>query len=101
VAVVRPGGFGWFQVRAWMTAFGQTYEQATGAGGLTGLSSIIRVDTGDPTTVPAGTPGQLRGISAILLNLDPIPCVPEPSTVLLVFMGAATLCFLSRKHRSA
>jgi hypothetical protein len=60
-----PGGFGWFQVRAWETAFGTSYEHAlcsppqNGRTPLIGTSNIIKVDTGDPTTSPPGAPGLL------------------------------------------
>jgi hypothetical protein len=100
--VSPPGGMGWFQVRAWETAYGSTYEQAWANGAnLRGVSGIILIGTGDPTVTPATITARLTGIRPIVLNLDPIPCVPEPSPSLLVFLVAATVCFLSLKNPKA
>src|SRR5216683_4700096 len=95
--VTPPGGPAWLQVRAWETACGGTFEQAYNRGEtVLGVSSIIQIRTGDPTT--GGSPAPLTGIGPIYL-LGPIgpgvidPCVPEPSTGLLVFLGAAAVCF--------
>ncbi len=91
-AIVPPGYFGWFQVRAWATAFGQTYEQAVTATQLTGVTTIIKVDTGDPTTVPPGTPGQLTGISGLVIGV-----VPEPSIIGLGLLGGVAMLLLRRR----
>jgi hypothetical protein len=98
--IAPPGYFGWFQVRAWQTAFGSTFENAAAAaaGGqlvLGGVSSIIRVDTGDPTTVPPGTPGQLTGISGI--GIAALTTVPEPAMLGLGLLGGAALLLLRRR----
>ncbi len=94
--VSPPGSPAWFEVKAWETACGSSYEQV-GAGLLAG-SDIIRVQTEDPTT--GGSPATLTGIGTIVLNGDPTPCVPEPSTVLLAFLGALVLVCLSRGKRT-
>ena len=100
-----PGSIGWFQVRAWETACGATYEQAFDMNeALLGVSSIIRVDTGDPTT--GGSPASLKGLSSIYL-IDGIgpgmvnPCVPEPSAALLVSLAASVLILLRAKSKSS
>jgi len=98
--ITPPGAFGYFQVRAWETAFGATYEAAAAAnpvGGRTALlgkSNIVRVDTGDPTTVPPGPAGSLvlGGLSRIDLIV-----VPEPSVIGLGLIGAGALLMLRRR----
>jgi hypothetical protein len=98
-----PGGLAWFQVKAWEAACGSTFEQAYAMGGAPfGVSSVIEIRTGDPTT--GGSPAWLTGIGAIHLGpFDPPftdPCVPEPSAVLLGLLGAIVVFGLSRNKRS-
>jgi hypothetical protein len=100
--VVPPGGLGWFQVKAWETAYGMSYEQVAAAGpmngrtALLGVSSSVLVQTGNPGNAPT-PPGHLIGISPILLAV-----VPEPSVVAL---GALSICvllvFLPKKPTAA
>ena len=93
------GGNAWFQVRAWETAYGATYEEVLGAPaqggrlGLAGTSNIIKVDTGDPTTVPPGTPG---GLTPALKGFYVVP-VPEPSLIGLGALGIGALLLLRRR----
>ena len=98
-----PGYFGWFQVKAWETAYGFTYEQAAAAGpmngrtALLGVSNIIKVNTGDPTLTEPDVPATLTGLSGILLTV-----VPEPSVVALGALSACVvLVFLSKKPAAA
>jgi hypothetical protein len=97
--ITPSGALGWFQVKAWQTAFGTTYEQAqTNPAALIGASNIILVQTGNP---PLGAPGDLTGISGITLSaVGTPPCVPEGSPVVLGFLGAALLSFLRAKNQS-
>ncbi len=99
--ITPPGSFGWFQVKAWETAFGTTYEQAqANSAALIGVSNIILVLTGDPGPPPVGIPGILTGISGITLSaVGTPPCVPEASPVALGFLGAALLSLLRAKNR--
>jgi len=100
-SVTPPGSFAYFQVRAWETAFGTSYESALGAspvggrGALVAKSNVVRVDTGDPTSVPPGTAGNL--VSAGLLRIDLIPVIPEPSVIGLGLLGAGALLLLRRR----
>lgn len=94
-----PGAAGWFQVRAWETAFGATYEAARGNTvtqngrlALIGTSNIIRVLTADPTAVPTPTPAPLAGLQGFVL----VP-VPEPSTIGLGLLGLGALLALRRR----
>ncbi len=103
--ITPPGGLAWFQVKAWETACGSTYEQAYNRQGDTvlGLSGFIVVRTGDPTT--GGSPALLTGIGPIYIS-GPVggtfgdPCVPEPSAVLLGLLGAIVVFGLGRNKRS-
>jgi hypothetical protein len=100
--VVPPGGLGWFQVKAWETAYGISYEQAAAAGpmngrtALLGVSNSVLVQTGNPGNAPT-PPGVLYGISPILLTV-----VPEPPIVALGALSACVLLvFLSKKLTAA
>jgi len=97
-----PGASGWFQVRAWESSFGATFEEAvanpTAVGGrlaLVGTSSPIKVDTGDPTTVPQGTAGTLTGSGISWFVVTP---VPEPSIIGLGVLGIGALMLLRRRR---
>ena len=95
-ALTPAGGFGLFQVRVWETAAGQDYLSAWATGNsayLAGKSGIMRVDTGDPTTVPPGTPTPLTG-SLATFAVSPIP---EPSVIGLGILGAGALLMLRRR----
>lgn len=95
-----PGGVGWFQVRAWETAYGSSWDQAVNApaiGGrlaLAGTSNAIKVTLGNPTTVPPGTAGSLTGSG--LLSFYVVP-VPEPSVIGLGLLGVGALMLLRRR----
>jgi hypothetical protein len=99
-----PGSMGWFQVKVWQSAYGNTFEQAVANPGAEfGLSNIILIPTGDPTAIPPTPQTQLTGISPILIPL-PIgfpPCVPEPSALVLAFCGTAILLFSASRHRNS
>lgn len=95
------GAVGWFQVRAWEFAFGDTYDAAknnpVAQGGrlaLIGTSNVLQIDTGDPTTTPAGTPGTLLsgGLQAFV-----IAPVPEPSVIGLGIFGIGAMLLLRRR----
>jgi len=95
------GAPGWFQVRAWEYAFGNSYEAAVanpvtqgGRLALVGTSNIIKVDTGDPTTTPPGTAGTLTGNGLQGFVLVP---VPEPTTIGLGLLGLGALLALRRR----
>lgn len=95
------GAPGWFQVRAWEYAFGNSYEAAVanpvtqgGRLALVGTSNIIKVDTGDPTTTPPGTAGTLTGNGIQGFVLVP---VPEPTTIGLGLLGLGALLALRRR----
>lgn len=100
--ITPAGGTGWFQVRVWEIAFGTSYEAARdnpnqvvpGRLALIGTSNILKVDTGDPTSVPAGTPTPLTAAGLKTFFVTP---VPEPSTLALGALGLSALLFLRRR----
>lgn len=95
-AITPSGGNGWFQVRAWETAFGADYAAAsTRIGALVGTSNIMKVDTGDPTTQPPGAATTL--ISAGLRTFSVYPVVPEPTAIGLGLLGLGSLLLLRRR----
>ena len=95
------GGFGFFQVRVWETAAGSSYQEAIGRTCNFGTSSILRVDTGDPTTSPPGNPAPLTayGLASFTLMQVGPPC-PEPSTYALGALAVAALLLFRRKKRT-
>jgi hypothetical protein len=107
-STITPGGFGMFQVRGWTSAYGTSYEAALYAGGTylpgavpnrVGKSSIIRVDTGNPLSTPAGTPTSLvaSGLQSFVL------WIPEPDATVLGFFGGGMLivcAFFNSKRRT-
>ena len=101
IPVAPSGSFAWIQIRSWEQAFGTSYAAVLanqtpqgGRLGLAGTSNIFKVDTGDPTTIPAGTPASLlgAGLQAFLLTQ-----VPEPSVIGLGMLGLGALLLLRRK----
>jgi hypothetical protein len=101
--VTTPGaGFAWFQVRAWETAFGTSYEQAllntmpqNGRLAATGRSNIIRVKTGDPVNNIA--PGALTAFGLQTFCVGSFECVPEPTSFAMAALGLGALILLRRK----
>lgn len=101
---IPAGGLVWAQVRGWEALYGgstfTTYEQAiastpsgaVGRAALAGTSNVFQIDTGDPTTVPQGTPGNLSGMRTFAL----VP-VPEPSVIGLGVLGIGALLLLRRR----
>ena len=93
--ITPAGGFGLFQVRVWETSMGADYREASlRSGAHVGASQVLRVDTGDPTSVPPGTPTALTasGLAPFTVTL-----VPEPSVIGLGLLGVGTLLMLRRR----
>ncbi len=92
LGITPPGGMGWFQVKAWETAFGSTYESAVANLSPHGVSNIIAIGSGNPLVTPPGPQTQLTGITAIH-----IIAVPEPAMLGLGLLGGAALLLLRRR----
>ena len=103
-ATTAPGGFAWFQIRIWETAYAATWEEAqtnvlNGRLAIAGTSNIIKVKTGDPNAVPPTTPGSLTGPAGLSFRCfgPPITCIPEPSVISVCLLGMAA-CFVLRRR---
>ena len=88
-----PGASSTFLVQAWLGAYAN-YSSAVANGALRGMSVEFTNSVGNPTTVPPGTPTPLTGWDGNLVM------VPEPSTIVIGVLGAATL-LLFRRHRGS
>ena len=98
-AVIQGVVIGWTGTGAasWLEGYNLALGQATTATtGQFGISaSPFSVDTGDPTTTPAGTAGAITGAGGFTgLTLTTIP---EPSSFALAGLGAAALLIFRRR----
>jgi hypothetical protein len=100
IAGVSPaGGPAFFEVRAWESAYGATFEAASAAGAmngrlaLTGRSGVFTSDTGNPNAIPPDLPPDL---GSLIPNFSVSP-VPEPSVIALGLIGAGALLMLRRR----
>lgn len=100
-AIVAGGAIGTFQVRAWEAVLGATWDVAyinwlsnTGPyeGKVLGKSNLTQVKTGDPNSVPPGTPSALIGLTGFSL----VP-VPEPGVLALCALGFVALLWRRRQ----
>jgi len=93
--VTPPGAAAAFQVRAWESAAGATYEEALASGGTptVGKSEIFESATGNPTTVPPGIPVNL----ALTMPGFSVVAVPEPSAIALGVLGVGALLLFRRR----
>jgi len=88
-----------FQVRAFETAYGSSYENdlaapaQNGRQALVGRSNVVRLDTAMPP--PPGGCYALTGLQGFALTV-----VPEPSSVILGLLGAGISFFFSARNRS-
>jgi len=95
-AGVAPGAVVSVVIRGWTGGAASYAATETGYNqGLVarGYSPIFTVDTGDPTTTPAGTAGTLPGGAGITLTY----VVPEPTSMALAGLGAASLLIFRRR----
>lgn len=86
VPTAAPGGLAQLFVRAFV---GTDWANATHRG----ASVLFQVDTGDPTTTPAGTPFNI----ATSYGSFVVSPVPEPSSMALAGLGAASLLIFRRR----
>jgi hypothetical protein len=88
IASIIPGGAGVAQLYAWDAKYA-TYADAMNGGGKFGKSEVFAVTTGGQGQPPA-VPGNL-------VNFKGFSLIPEPSTIALGLLGAASLLFFRRK----
>jgi len=87
VTTVAGNTMAFLQVRAWDTLAGATWDAAFASGSGYGMSPILNLTLGQ---APA-TPPNMVGLQSFSL------VVPEPSTIALAILGAATLFLRRRK----
>jgi hypothetical protein len=94
VPVTVAGSGAAFVVRGW-TGSSLTWAGINPVTDQTGVSSIFTLAaTGNPTTVPPGTPAS---INPAFTGLTLAPPVPEPSSMVLAGLGAASLLLFRRR----
>jgi hypothetical protein len=92
---IAPGAVVAVQIRGYQ--FGSDYATCSSTVGMySGATSILTVDTGDPTTVPPGSAASIitSGFTGLILTQTQ---VPEPSTIALGMLGLAGLFLLRRR----
>jgi hypothetical protein len=95
---LTAGGMADVQLRAWESAYGASYEEASGApemGGrkaLIGTSATITVKTGGDGVPPALPP-------TLTVGEWTVSSVPEPSVIALGLVGAGALLVLRRRNK--
>jgi len=94
-ATTPGGGPAWFQVRAWESAFGANYAEASRVtGALVGTSNPFKGNTADPGAIPTPTAPALPALGLTWFMLYP---VPEPSIIGLGILGIGALLMLRRR----
>jgi hypothetical protein len=96
------GGTGWFQVRAWETAYGDSWDAAinntTPIGGrlaLVGTSNVMKITgLGNPAGSPPTSAATLINGGIQWFWVEP---VPEPSVIGLGILGIGALMLLRRR----
>jgi hypothetical protein len=88
-----PGGGAALVIRGW-TGSSLTWGGINAATDQAGWSSIFTLaSTGNPTTIPPGTPAS---INPAFTGLTVVP-IPEPSSMVLAGLGAASLLLFRRR----
>ena len=93
LATPAPGGTIDGVVVGW-TGTATSFDAAIAAGSLVGVSGKFSSPTGNPNSVPAGTPVSIQSAIPAGMTLAP---VPEPSTFALAGLGAAAMLIFRRR----
>lgn len=86
---IAAGGLAMIAVRGYV---GADYATAN----IKGITAAFQVDTGDPTTTPAGTAATITGAGLWNASLN-LTSVPEPTSMALAGLGAASLLIFRRR----
>lgn len=95
---ISAGGIAALVVRGWTGDYANWAEASAAAllgEAQIGWSSIFTIDTGDPTSIPSGTPTALTAAGGFT-GLE-LAYVPEPSSMALAGLGAASLLIFRRR----
>jgi hypothetical protein len=96
VSPLAAGGKIEYVLAGWTGTFA-SLDAAIAGGASIGQSALVTgVATGDPTTIPPGTP-TLMNATFTGMTLAPLTGVPEPSTFALAGLGAAAMLILRRR----
>lgn len=94
--ILAPAGTYWFQVKVWETEFGPTFEEASlQPAARRGESNIFTLQT-----VAFGTDFPLA-LSQGGLESFTVSAIPEPSSMMLLLVGAGALLGVRRRVTSA
>jgi len=93
---IAPGAVIGGLVRGWTGAHA-SYAAALNAGAYIGYSSVFTVDTGDPSSVPPGAAGSIFNSTATPFTGMTLTAVPEPTSMVLAGLGAASLLIFRRR----
>lgn len=88
---IAPGAIVSVVVRGFTTGSGSSYDTA----GVRGITGIFQVDTGNPLATPA--PETAPNLNATFPGLNLVNQVPEPSSMALAGLGAASLLIFRRR----
>lgn len=98
--ITPPGSPVTVAIRVWSKSLGATWEEAMArvaigapAGAEWGECTPFTVDSGDPTSVPPGTP------TSIAAMFTGVQLVPEPSTIALGALGGLGMLALIRRRK--
>jgi hypothetical protein len=98
---IAPGAMVDVQIRAWESAYGNTYEAASTAGEMGGRGA--QVGNSPTVTIMSGGGGMPPGPPASLnvpgmMGFE-VTLVPEPSVIALGLVGAGALLLLRRRNK--
>jgi len=85
-----------FQVRAWSTAAGSSYEAALASGNAGNFAGKSAVGSVSPTAPPATVPG-IFGVGAGQVGGFTLTPVPEPSSIALGLLGLGAVALFRRR----
>lgn len=96
-AGIAPGAVVSAVIRGWTGGAASYALAAADQAQAVGYSAIFSVDTGDPTSTPAGTPAAITGAGGFTGIQLHYTAVPEPTSMALAGLGAASLLIFRRR----
>lgn len=97
VNALTPSATYFFQIRGWQSTF-SSFALAQSGGGFFGSSTIFQATASGPVITTPPLPTSLAGLyPGFTMNVNPIP---EPSTMVLAGLGAASLLLFRRRKQA-